>query len=103
MLIDVDKYATIVMDKLKMSGYYSEIEPEYLLESIRKYLNAVYNDRIAVLSLKLDLDKQKELPISNDQYKKEYNSIRLELLTMANELAMCKKPETFSLPDLPES
>lgn len=97
MLIDVDKYTTLVMDKLGMVGYYSEMDPADLQESIRKHLNQIYGDRISVLSLKLDLDKQNEAPISNSQYKEEYNNIRRELIDMANQLAEYEKPEILSL------
>lgn len=98
MLIDIDKYAILTMDKLQISGFYSEIEPADLLESIRKYLEAIYNDRISVLSLKLDLEQQQELPISSEKYKKEYHAIRSELVDIANEIAMVEKPEIIALP-----
>ena len=93
MLIDIDKYAILTMDRLEIAGFYSEVEPADLLDSIRKYLEDIYSDRIAVLSLKLDIEQSKELPIDNAKYKKEYENIRRELVDITNEIAMTKIPE----------
>ena len=97
-MIDIDKYAILAMDKLEMSGYYSEMDPAELLESIRSYLSEVYNDRVSILSLKLDLEQINGGPISNDKYKQEYNDIRREIVDIVNQLSMTSKEK---LPELP--
>lgn len=97
MLIDIDKYAIMAMDRLEASGFYSEIDPAELLESIRKSLDAIYSEKITVLSLKLDLEQARDLPISSNKYKAEYANIRRELMDYANEISMTEIPKVTAL------
>ena len=80
------------MNKLKDAGFYSELEKDELEKSITKQLNSIYEDKIAVLSLRLDIERHKGIVIDNEDYKKQYDKIKREIMAEAYDIALSSKP-----------
>lgn len=99
MLIDINRYVDIVMEKLDSIDFYSELSKNELEAVVHKKLSNIYNEKITALSLQFDIDKHRGLLIDNERYKKEYDKIRREILTEAHDIALSSK---LSLPALPK-
>ena len=102
MSIDISKYVEVVMGRLDKHSYYSEMDSKDLSDTIDRYLTDMYDEKMAVLSTELALDKAEGIEIDSKKYKRAYDKIRRDLMLEAYDVALGAKPDLIKLPKVPE-
>lgn len=91
--MDLASLANLVIEKLKESGVYSELNDEDLQKSVHDYLDHIYRKYMYIAQKKIsDSEKQGIFP-NQQEYKKQYDMVEDIVMVYANKLAATNRNE----------
>lgn len=91
--MDIQDLATLVMQKFKEAGGYSELEDKALLKNIYKALNIQYQKNFYFAKKKIKEDEARGIVLDKDKYDKQYAAVEDSVIAYANKLAATEKHE----------
>lgn len=91
--MDLNALTTLVVEKFKEAGGYSELSDQELYRSVYKYLDSIYRKFFSVAKKKLEEQERSGISISEADYKKEYEMVEDLVMIYANKIAAVIRSE----------
>lgn len=91
--MDLAALTTLIIEKFKDAGGYSELNDEQLFKSIYKYLDAIYRKYFAIAQKKIEEKERMGVFPNQLDYKKEYDLVEDLVMIYANKIAAVTKGE----------
>lgn len=91
--MDLISLSNLVIEKLRESGFYSELSDEDLQNCIHEYLDNIYRKYMYIAQKKISDDEKKGVFPNHQEYKKQYDMVEDIVMVYANKLAATNRNE----------
>jgi hypothetical protein len=91
--VDLTALTTLIVEKFKDAGGYSELNDQQLFNAIYKYLDAIYRKYFQIAQGKIEKRELDGIPPNQAEYKKEYELVEDLVMVYANKIAAVTKGE----------
>ena len=91
--MDLNALTSLVVEKFKDAGGYSELDDEQLSKSIHRYLDYIYRRYFNIAKKKIEENERKGIFPNENDYKKEYALVEDLVMVYANKIAAVTKGE----------
>lgn len=98
--MDVVKTVDSILRSLEQDGYYSEIEPEKLKKTLRKYIEREYTRKIKKESNKIEKEcLVRGRAATENEYQQAYDRVEVYMLFITHDLAAASFEDLTDLKD----